>query len=257
MMMNPTTPEPVTTRLQAEPSLQAVALKKSYLSGVVRVHVLQGLSVSLYPGELSLISGPSGCGKSTLLSLMSGLLTPDSGKALALGQDLERLSASELERFRLRHTGFVFHGFNLFPALTAMEQVQLPLGYMGIRSSETKRRAQQALDEVGLSHRAHMRPAELSGGEKQRVAIARAMAKQPQLLFADEPTSALDAESGQRVIDILHRAARAHDTTVLCVSHDPRLVRHADRVLSMEDGAIRSDWRQNASLAADDQGTEQ
>lgn len=241
---------------QAQPSLRAVDLKKSYLSGMVRVHVLQSLSIDLYPGELSLISGPSGCGKSTLLSLMSGLLTPDGGKAFALGQDLDRMSTRELERFRLAHTGFVFQGFNLFPALTALEQVQLPLGYMGIRTLETRKRAQQALDDVGLSHRSHMRPAELSGGEKQRVAIARAMAKQPQLLFADEPTSALDAESGQRVIDILHRTARAHGTTVLCVSHDPRLVRHADRVLAMEDGAIRNDWRQSSS-SGDDQGTQQ
>lgn len=246
--------EPANT--QAQPSLSAVELKKSYLSGVVRVNVLQNLSVNLYPGELSLISGPSGCGKSTLLSLLSGLLTPDSGKAFALGQDLSSMSTRELERFRLAHTGFVFQGFNLFPALTALEQVQLPLGYMGLKSAETRRRAQQVLDEVGLSHRMHMRPAQLSGGEKQRVAIARAMAKEPQLLFADEPTSALDAESGQRVIDILHRAARRHGTTVLCVSHDPRLVRHADRVLSMEDGAIRNDWRQNAAQG-NDQGNTQ
>ncbi len=252
VMNNNPSPSP---KMQAQASLSAVDLKKSYLSGVVRVHVLQGLSVELFAGELSLISGPSGCGKSTLLSLMSGLLTPDSGKAFALGQELGRMSARELERFRLRYTGFVFQGFNLFPALTAMEQVQLPLGYLGLTSKETKRRAQQALDEVGLSHRAHMRPAELSGGEKQRVAIARAMAKEPQLLFADEPTSALDAESGQRVIDILHRAARTHGTTVLCVSHDPRLVRHADRVLAMEDGAIRSDWRQTAHI--EDQGMTQ
>ena len=246
---------PQRSALCAEPSLRAVDLKKSYLSGVVRTHVLKGLSVDLFAGELSLISGPSGCGKSTLLSLMSGLLTPDSGKAIALSQDLERMGARELERFRLSNTGFVFQGFNLFPALTAMEQVQLPLGYMGMRNAEAQRRAQEALNEVGLSHRAHMRPAELSGGEKQRVAIARAMAKQPQLLFADEPTSALDAESGQRVIDILHRAARAHGTTVLCVSHDPRLVRHADRVLGMEDGAIRSDWRQSSPIETDQGNT--
>lgn len=179
---------------------------------------------------------------------MSGLQKPDAGHALALGEDLARLGTAALEKFRLRHTGFVFQGFNLFPALTALEQVQLPLGYMGLRSAETLRRAKEALDEVGLSHRSHMRPAQLSGGEKQRVAIARAMAKQPRLLFADEPTSALDAESGQRVIDLLHCAARTHGTTVLCVSHDPRLVRHADRVLGMEDGAIRSDWRQNSPI---------
>lgn len=231
-----------------KPSLEAVRLEKSFLSGVVQVHVLQGLSVSLYPGELSLISGPSGCGKSTLLSLLSGLQKPDGGQALALGQDLAKLSPRALEKFRLRYTGFVFQGFNLFPALTALEQVQLPLGYMGLKDSETLSRAKSALDEVGLSHRSHMRPAQLSGGEKQRVAIARAMAKEPQLLFADEPTSALDAESGQRVIDILHRAAVNHGTTVLCVSHDPRLVRHADRVLGMEDGAIRSSWRQTSPI---------
>ena len=230
------------------PSLEAVRLEKSFVSGIVQVHVLQGLSVSLQPGELSLISGPSGCGESTLLSLMSGLQKPDGGRAMALGQDLAKMSIGALEKFRLRHTGFVFQGFNLFPALTALEQVQLPLGYMGLKNTETLRRAKDALDEVGLSHRSHMRPAQLSGGEKQRVAIARAIAKQPQLLFADEPTSALDAESGQRVIDLLHRAARSHGTTVLCVSHDPRLVRHADRVLGMEDGAIRSDWRQNSPI---------
>ena len=230
------------------PSLEAVRLEKSFVSGIVQVHVLQGLSVSLQPGELSLISGPSGCGKSTLLSLMSGLQKPDGGRAMALGQDLAKMSIGALEKFRLRHTGFVFQGFNLFPALTALEQVQLPLGYMGLKNNETLRRAKDALDEVGLSHRSHMRPAQLSGGEKQRVAIARAIAKQPQLLFADEPTSALDAESGQRVIDLLHRAARSHGTTVLRGSHDPRLVRQADRVLGMEDGAIRSDWRQNSPI---------
>ena len=115
-------------------------------------------------------------------------------------------------------------------------------------AAERRQRVEALLEAVGLESRRNNLPAQLSGGEKQRVAIARAMAKQPRLLFADEPTSALDAESGQRVIDLLHRAARTHGTTVLCVSHDPRLVRHADRVLGMEDGAIRSDWRQNSPI---------
>ncbi len=224
------------------PSLQADQLSKSFLSGVVRVQVLQKLSISIYPGELTLISGPSGCGKSTLLSLLSGLQSPDSGHARALGQDLGQLDKRALERFRLHHTGFVFQGFNLFPALTAKEQVQLPLGYLGVADKKSAARAMQALAEVGMTHRADAYPAQMSGGEKQRVAIARALAKEPELLFADEPTSALDAENGQKIIDILHLIARAHGTTVLCVSHDPRLVRHADRVLSMEDGLIRNDW---------------
>ena len=225
------------------PSLEAVNVSKSFLSGEVRLHVLQRLSVAIYPGQLTLISGPSGCGKSTLLSLLSGLQSPDGGQTFALGSALDRMSRRRLERFRLLHTGFVFQGFNLFPALTAREQVELPLGYLGTRSAEAARRAMRALDEVGMTQRAHAYPAQLSGGEKQRVAIARALAKEPQLLFADEPTSALDADNGQKVIDILHRIAVSHGTTVLCVSHDPRLVRHADRVLTMEDGVIRNDWR--------------
>ena len=225
------------------PGLLAQELGKSFLSGVVRLRVLHQLSLAVYPGELTLVCGPSGCGKSTLLGLLSGLQAPDEGQAHALGENLAAMSRRELERFRLQHTGFVFQGFNLFPALTALEQVQLPLGYLGVKGAASVRLARQALDEVGLLHRAHMRPAQLSGGEKQRVAIARAIAKSPQLLFADEPTSALDAENGMRVVEILHRFARKQGATVLCVSHDPRVLRHADRVVGMEDGTIRSDRR--------------
>lgn len=232
-----------------EPSIKASQVSKSFLSGVVRIQVLQRLSLAIWSGELTLISGPSGCGKSTLLSLLSALQAPDEGETFALGHRLGTMNKRELERFRLQHTGFVFQGFNLFPALTASEQVQLPLGYLGIAPRVMRERAMSALEEVGMTHRADLRPAQLSGGEKQRVAIARALAKQPQLLFADEPTSALDATNGQNVIDILHRVAHTHGTTVLCVSHDPRLVRHADRVLTMEDGMIRGDWRQGESQA--------
>lgn len=228
-----------------KPVLQAVGLSKSFISGSMTVQVLRNLSLTVNPGELTLISGPSGCGKSTLLSLLSGLQRPDSGQAIALGVDLSQFNRAEMDMFRLRHTGFVFQGFNLFPALTSLEQVQLPLGYLGLSQSESRERAITALEEVGMLHRADMRPAQLSGGERQRVAIARAVAKAPQLLFADEPTSALDAESGQRVINILHRIARTHGVTILCVSHDPRLIQHADRLLHMEDGVIQQD-RYNA-----------
>ncbi len=224
-------------------SLEGRQLSKSFLSGKVRVDVLRELSIQIHHGELTLISGPSGCGKSTLLSLLSGLQTPDSGQVLALGDELGQMDKRALERFRLRHTGFVFQGFNLFAALTAREQVQLPLGYLGLSLRQSAERAMQALAEVGMTHRANAFPEQLSGGEKQRVAIARALAKEPRLLFADEPTSALDADNGQKVIDLLHGIARVHGTTVLCVSHDPRLVHHADRVLTMEDGQIRGDAR--------------
>jgi putative ABC transport system ATP-binding protein len=224
-------------------ALVADSLSKAFVTGAVRTDVLRGLSVEIAKGELTLVSGPSGCGKSTLLAILSGLLRPDAGRAFALGEDLALLKPQELERFRLRHTGFVFQGFNLFPALNALEQVALPLGYLGLSNARAFERARAALDEVGLASRMQLRPAELSGGEKQRVAIARALAKEPQLLFADEPTSALDAANGQIVIDILRDIARTHGATVLCVSHDQRLIAHADRVLAMEDGRILSDYR--------------
>ncbi|MGH8189907.1 MAG: ABC transporter ATP-binding protein [Rhodanobacteraceae bacterium] len=214
-----------------------------YTSGKLRTEVLRGLSLTVDEGQLTLIAGPSGCGKSTLLSILSGLQRPDSGNVIALGEDLWRGDRRTLDRFRLQHTGFVFQGFNLFPALTALEQVMLPLGYMGVEDRAARERGGATLEEVGLMERMQLLPSELSGGEKQRVAIARALVKQPQLLFADEPTSSLDAANGQIVIDTLRRIAHEHGTTVLCVSHDPRLVSHADRVLEMEDGAILGDQR--------------
>lgn len=227
----------------AAPALQAEGIAKAFVSGRVRTQVLENLSLRIEAAELTLISGPSGCGKSTLLAILSGLQPVDAGRVTALGSDLVRLDRRALERFRLHHTGFVFQGFNLFPALTALEQVELPLDYLGLSRAQARERATQSLEEVGLAHRMRLRPAELSGGEKQRVAIARALAKQPELLFADEPTSSLDAANGQTIIDLLHRIAHAHGTTVLCVSHDPRLIRHADRVIMMEDGRVLSDRR--------------
>ncbi|VCU69304.1 putative ABC transporter ATP-binding protein/MT1014 [Pigmentiphaga humi] len=232
-----------------EPSIIAESLGKSFLTGNVRERILRNLSVSIIPGELTLISGPSGCGKSTLLAILSGMLRPDEGRVRVLGQDLGQLRLQELERFRLMHTGFVFQGFNLFPALTAQEQVMLPLRYIGMPAREADQHAWSALEEVGMAGRAGMRPASLSGGEQQRVAIARALAKQPDLLFADEPTSALDAGNGMKVIDILHRIAHRHGATVLCVSHDPRLIGHADRILTMEDGNILDDRRVDVPVA--------
>ena len=229
--------------VEPTPALVAQGICKAFVSGRIRTSALEALSLQVRAGELTLIAGPSGCGKSTLLSVLSGLQRPDSGRVFALSEELGLLDLRALERFRLRHTGFVFQGFNLVPALKVCEQVELPLQYMGVSSDEAKARAREALDEVGMLARQHLRPIELSGGEKQRVAIARALAKRPALLFADEPTSSLDATNGQVVIDMLHGIARRHGTTVLCVSHDPRLMRHADRVLRMEDGRILDDSR--------------
>lgn len=228
-------------RKESNSTLRAQELCKSYISGSLTVPIISNLSIDVYPGELTLISGPSGCGKSTLLSILSGLLKPESGQVIALDKNLSDFSIAEMEKFRLKHTGFIFQGFNLFPALTALEQIQLPLGYMGINDRESRELSFAALEEVGLTQRAYMRPAQLSGGEKQRVAVARAIAKGPALLFADEPTSALDADNGMRVAKILRHIAQTRGMTVLCVSHDPRLIKQADRIMHMEDGLIQQD----------------
>lgn len=222
-------------------SIVAVDIHKSFFSGAVRVDVLRGVDLTIRAGEMTLISGPSGCGKSTLLSVISGLQPADRGRVIAQDTQLSRLTSAQLYRFRLEHTGFVFQGFNLFAALTAEEQITLPLTYMGFDRQRARRQALEALADVGMESFAHARPFQLSGGQKQRVAIARALAKSPRLLFADEPTSALDAENGQTVTALLTRIAHDRGATVVCVSHDPRMVRHADRVITMEDGEILND----------------
>ncbi len=229
------------------PSLRSRGISKAFTTGKVRLQVIKDSSIDILPGELTLVVGPSGSGKSTMLSMMSGLLRPDTGHVYALDTDLWALDEAELDRFRLQHCGFVFQGFNLFTSLTALENVILPLQYLGVHGREAIDRAQEALEEVGLQVRGHLRPAELSGGEKQRVAIARALVKRPQLIFADEPTSALDKNNGQIVIDLLKRIATVHGATVLGVTHDPRLLSHADRVIHLEDGVVVRDERNGTS----------
>lgn len=225
------------------PTLISQSISKGFDTGKVHLHVIKDSSIAILPGELTLVIGPSGSGKSTMLSMMSGLLRPDTGQVLALGVDLCTLGEAALDRFRLENCGFVFQGFNLFSGLTALENVILPLQYLGVRGTGAETLARHALDEVGLGSRTHLRPAELSGGEKQRVAIARALVKNPALIFADEPTSALDKSNGQIVIDLLKRIAADHGATVLGVTHDPRLLSHADRVIELEDGNVVRDRR--------------
>ncbi|MDR3509312.1 MAG: ABC transporter ATP-binding protein [Caulobacteraceae bacterium] len=224
-------------------ALQASGLRKRFKTGRSTIEVLKGVDFDARHGELTLVMGPSGSGKSTLVAALSGLLRPDEGAVTALGDDLWGKSSGRLDRFRLDHCGFIFQGFNLFPALTAVQQITTVLKYQGLSAPEARRRAEQSLREVGMDRRANQRPSELSGGEKQRVAIARALAKQPRLLFADEPTSALDGENGQVVIRLLQRAAKDHDAAVICVTHDPRLEAYADRVIHIEDGLILDDRR--------------
>ncbi|MBX7249961.1 MAG: ABC transporter ATP-binding protein [Caulobacteraceae bacterium] len=224
-------------------AIEARGLTKRFRTGRTHIEVLKHLDFDCDHGEVTMVMGPSGSGKSTLVAALSGLLRPDEGTVMALGEDLWRKSAGKIDRFRLDNCGFIFQGFNLFPALTALEQVSVVLGYQGLTKSEARARAKIALDEVGMGPRMHQRPSELSGGEKQRVAIARCLAKQPRLLFADEPTSALDTENGMVVVGLLQRAAKEHGAAVVIVTHDPRLEPFADRIIHIEDGRILDDVR--------------
>lgn len=224
-------------------AISAQNLRKGFGSGANHIEILKDISLDLYAGELTLLMGPSGSGKSTLLAILSGLLRPDHGEVVTLKQNLWHLSAEDIENFRLAHCGFIFQGFNLFSSLTAQEQVQLVLQYTNIPHKQILDISQATLSSVGLEKCMHLRPVELSGGEKQRVAIARALAKQPQFLFADEPTSALDKTNGEIVIKLLKGAAHTRKAMILCVTHDSRLLTYADRVLLIEDGRITSDER--------------
>jgi putative ABC transport system ATP-binding protein len=225
------------------PSLKAVHLTRTFGDGAHRRTALHDVSVGLFPGELALLMGPSGSGKSTLLAVLSGLLPPDSGQVLAEDDgklvDVWKLPKKGLEVFRLSHTGFVFQGYNLFPALTARQQLELVLTWgEGVSGSEARRRADEMLDKLGMSPQAHKKPAQLSGGEKQRVAIGRALVKNPTFLFADEPTSALDWENGQHVIELLRDAAHERRATIFVVSHDQRMLPFVDTVYHLEDGRL-------------------
>jgi putative ABC transport system ATP-binding protein len=225
--------------LYGKPTLQARGLSRSFGAGEVRTTALQDVSLDLYRGEFALLMGPSGSGKSTLLAALSGLLRPDEGEVVALSKDLWGMSDRDREAFRLEHCGFIFQGYNLFPALTARQQLEMVLRW-GERASarEARQRTNDMLALLGLSKKATLRPAQLSGGEKQRVAIGRALIKEPTFCFADEPTSALDWAHGEQVIELLRTAARERGTTVLVVAHDHRITAHVDRVFHIEDGCL-------------------
>jgi putative ABC transport system ATP-binding protein len=222
-------------------AIEATGLSKAYRIGKTRQQVLKNVDFDAWHGQVTMVMGPSGSGKSTLIAALSGLMKPDEGQVLALGESLWEKRVGRIDKFRLDHCGFIFQGFNLFPSLDATEQVVQVLKYCGVGKRESRVRAREALEAVGLGQRLRQKPAELSGGEKQRVAIARALAKSPALIFADEPTSALDSSNGQIVIKLLHQAARERGAAIVVVTHDPRLEAHADRIIRMEDGKILSD----------------
>ena len=221
------------------PTLKAWGLTRTFGSGETLTVALRNVGIELYPGQLAMLMGPSGSGKSTLLAVLSGLLHPDEGRVLSLDHDLWAMTERQREDFRLRYCGFIFQGYNLFPALTARQQLEMVLRWGNKENArDATRRASAMLDILGLSKKGHLRPIQLSGGEKQRVAIGRALIKEPAFCFADEPTAALDWKHGEQVIELLRSAAHDNGSTILVVAHDSRIVPHCDRVFHLEDGCL-------------------
>lgn len=230
--------------MSTDPLVTTQGLGKIFGKGAQRVIALDKIDLSLWGGEMTLLMGPSGSGKSSMIAALGGLQKPDTGSVTALGQNLWKQGGGKINKFRREHCGFVFQTVGLFPALCALDQIALPLNYLGQSMGAARKQARIVLDEVGLGERYYSRPNEMSGGENQRVAIARMLAKDPKLIFCDEPTSALDGKNGAIVAELLKKAARAHDAMILCVTHDDRLRPYADRVLQIEDGRIISDTRE-------------
>jgi putative ABC transport system ATP-binding protein len=223
--------------------LEARNIVKTIGTGAGELHILKGCSLDLRPGELTLLMGPSGSGKTTLLSILGCILTATSGELHLAGHQAVGLSSEELAEIRRLHVGFVFQSYNLFPTLTAHENVLVALDVRDARSADPVEMAATALKSVGLGHRMHTYPSKLSGGEKQRVAIARSLAGRPSVILADEPTAALDGENGKAVMELLVEVAKDPTRAVLAVTHDHRSLHYADRIVTIEDGRIVSDDR--------------
>ncbi|WP_344266112.1 ABC transporter ATP-binding protein [Streptomyces sodiiphilus] len=229
---------PLLPPLQDGPALRLEDIEHTYGTGAAAVHALRGTSFAAARGEITVISGPSGGGKSTALLTMGLLLRPTSGTVSVAGEPLHEASEKRRARVRLLRMGFVFQQFNLLAALTAEENVLVPLRYAGVAAEAARDRARDLLRRLGLERRAVHRPADLSGGEKQRVAVARALALGPDIVLADEPTANLDSRAGRQVTEQLAELARAQRSAVVVVTHDTRLAPLADRVLHLEDGRL-------------------
>ena len=212
-------------------------IKKIFFTDEVETHALAEIHMEIAPGEFVAINGPSGCGKTTLLSILGLLDTPTDGKYILSGEDVSNLSAADRARIRNRQIGFIFQAFNLIGDLTVYENVELPLTYRGMATAERRKRVQEALERVGMSHRMKHYPSQLSGGQQQRVAVARAVAGDPAILLADEPTGNLDSTNGEAVMELLRELHRG-GATICMVTHDPRYARHADRSIHLFDGRV-------------------
>jgi putative ABC transport system ATP-binding protein len=228
------------------PALQGLRLTKTYAQGEAAMRALDDVTLDLHAGELALLVGPSGSGKTTLLSILGCILRPTEGTLRVLGDEVTRFAERDLPAIRRDRIGFIFQAFNLFPTLTALQNVALALDLRGVPGRAARDRAGRLLEQVGLADKLGAYPADLSGGQKQRVAIARALAGDPPIILADEPTAALDSQSGRTVMDLLQRLARERGRAVAIVTHDNRMLGYGDRLVKMEDGRIVADQRQAA-----------
>jgi putative ABC transport system ATP-binding protein len=230
---------------------------KIYPAGLGTFAALRSIDLDVRGGEITALKGPSGSGKTTLLSIIGGILRPTQGRVDVQGTDIAPLDEIERSRVRLKHIGFVFQAYNLFPSLSALQNVEVALDLKGARGLVRRKRAGELLEMVGLAEKAWSYPADLSGGQKQRVAIARALAGDPSIILADEPTAALDVDNGRRVMRLLRELAHVEERAVIVVTHDSRMLYLTDRVVTMEDGRIvddevqRRDLAPEASLSAD------
>lgn len=234
-----------------KPLLEARGITKMLGTGANEFQVLKGIDLDLRPGELTLLMGPSGSGKTTLLSILGCILTATSGHLTVADEQAVGLNAEGLADLRRRHVGFVFQSYNLFPTMTALENVMVALDVRNAKVADPYVAAAKALEAVGLSHRANNYPSKLSGGEKQRVAIARSLAGSPSVILADEPTAALDSENGRAVMELLALVAKDPTRAVLAVTHDHRTLSFADRIIRIEDGRIVADERPGETASAD------
>jgi putative ABC transport system ATP-binding protein len=225
------------------PVLEAADVVKVLGAGAGEVRALKGVSLSLAPGELTLLMGPSGSGKTTLLSVLGCMMTPTEGTVRVCGHPTKEAGPEALAKLRRDHIGFVFQSYHLFPTLTALDNVRLALDVRGEHGSGAVARAKDALATVGLAHKTNSFPRELSGGEQQRVAIARAIVGDTRVVLADEPTAALDSKNGHAIMDVLAQIARDPTRAVLVVTHDPRIVPFANRIVRIEDGLIVGEER--------------
>ncbi len=237
-----------TVQIKQQPIITIKDITKVYTLGEYEVHALRGVSLEIYKEQFLAIMGPSGSGKSTLMNIIGALDTPTSGSYTLNGSDSSQMSDNELAESRNRQIGFVFQNFNLLPRVTAIQQVELPLVYSGRGNRRGVARA--ALEMVGLGDRLHHKPSELSGGQMQRVAIARALVNEPSIILADEPTGNLDTTSGMEILQILQRLNREQGITIICVTHDPWIARHCQRVIRLADGNIVGDEELSEPLVA-------